>query len=450
MANQFFVQPASALPGLQMAFQGQREYFAEKEKQQKEEELKRLYTEGSPEEVGKFFLENPDMAEAYSKAKATTDVLKREEDVKQAWDIITGKKSPKDVLTERIGEIEARGGNASDSKRLLALEEQYPGIIQREAIGVLARYDRDALKTYWNTIFGSGDGAPKPTPTDIDDFVKDAETVYLDEHPNATEADLAKMRNEARLQFKRAQAEEKRRNRLAEKQVDLEFAGKLSRATEMGKRLAEIATAKQLIHAKGELTPEEKKAQAKQAVEGYLAKLAKLYTDLNNVKGMINAKNGTLENIWAAIKTSTVGQGVSRWLGTNEQKARDTIRSIKPLLLQEIRRATDMKARGMDSEKELDFYMQAATNEKTDFEANMAALALLSERFGDGTIAKELSPYIDPSVYDSVRRGGEHARKMGLAQMKAEEYLRANYKQRPELLQMFKNRYGYIPKGIEQ
>ena len=55
-----------------------------------------------------------------------------------------------------------------------------------------------------------------------------------------------------------------------------------------------------------------------------------------------------------------------------------------PLLINEIRQASKMGARGLDSVKELEFYLQAATDEKQDLQSNLDAIKILDMAYGLG------------------------------------------------------------------
>jgi len=245
-----------------------------------------------------------------------------------------------------------------------------------------------------------------PTPTDIDDFVADAEIVFKENNPKATPAQIAKFRNESRLKFKRAQAEEVSKTRAAEKIVDLEFLPQIKKNERLATRLAEIQTASQLAKAEGKITPEQKINNAKTRMSGNLSKLVDHYINLDSAGAILNVDNTSFENVIAALRSSDVGQQTGRIFGTNEQSIRNSIRKLKPLLIQDIRQSTDMGARGLDSEKELEFYLQAATDEKTDIQSNIAAIVVLDEAFGEGKVATELRGLTDESLIRRISDEG--------------------------------------------
>ena len=130
----------------------------------------------------------------------------------------------------------------------------------------------------------------------------------------------------------------------------------------------------------------ENKTNAKTRVNTNLQKLSDLYSNLDEAGGIVNTEKGPLQNIPARIGASWAGQIGSGALGTKTQSIRNQINQIRPLLIQDIRQATQMGAKGLDSEKELEFYLQAATNPTSDIQSNLNALAVLDTAYGLGLI----------------------------------------------------------------
>jgi hypothetical protein len=265
----------------------------------------------------------------------------------------------------------------------------------------LKKTDPEMAEKFGALIELSGKSA---APTDIDDFVADADAESI----RLTGKGLTPgEKNKARLEFKRAQAREVGANRLAERNVDAATAEKIKYNEKLGTRLAEIATQGDLMKASGEISPAQKQGTARKRMEGNLAKLANHYVTLDSTGAMLNVDNTTFENIMAATRSSTVGQMFGRITGSNEQSIRSTINKIKPLLIQDIRQSTDMSARGLDSEKELEFYLQAATDEKTDIQSNIAAIVVLDEAYGTGNVANELRSLTNESLIKRISSKGQ-------------------------------------------
>lgn len=126
------------------------------------------------------------------------------------------------------------------------------------------------------------------------------------------------------------------------------------------------------------------KAQAQGRVTGLLTELEGLYNQLDKMKAIVSTERGTSENISASAGASPLGQTVGRVTGSEAQSVRNKIAQMKPLLIQEIRKATEMGARGLDSEKELEFYLKAATDPTVDISTNLNALRILDNAYGLG------------------------------------------------------------------
>ena len=96
------------------------------------------------------------------------------------------------------------------------------------------------------------------------------------------------------------------------------------------------------------------------------------------------------QNRWGSnIAASVAGTGVGQWagqvLGTENQKARDIIAQTRPLMLADIKKATGMTASEMNSDRELQMWLSAATDPSKGYEANMEAIKNLRNKYGLGT-----------------------------------------------------------------
>ena len=69
-----------------------------------------------------------------------------------------------------------------------------------------------------------------------------------------------------------------------------------------------------------------------------------------------------------------------------------------------------MGAKGMDSEKELAFYLQAVSDEKADIDSAMAALMLISETYGLGKVSPVLRDKIPAKSLEQMLAGAEKAK----------------------------------------
>jgi hypothetical protein len=132
---------------------------------------------------------------------------------------------------------------------------------------------------------------------------------------------------------------------------------------------------------------EKTKGQAKEQLSGVVQQLNNSYNALEQGGGITSTNRGTLANIGASIGASGVGQALGGAVGTENQRQRQEIQQTRPLLLNLIKEATGMSAQQMNSNAEMQLYLQAATDPKLSVEANRSALANLDRMFGLG-IAK--------------------------------------------------------------
>jgi hypothetical protein len=227
-----------------------------------------------------------------------------------------------------------------------------------------------------------------PTPTDIDDYRDLMRDQFKADNDGKEPSSgwLAKRM----LEFKRAQAPEVREKTASKLAVESQWKPIIKYNVELQKRLAEIETAPELAKAKGEVSPTEKRDNAKKRVSGVLSGMSGNYLKLDSMGAIANVDKPTVDNIIASIQSSGSGQFVSRIVGSKAQSLRQKIKNSKPILINDIRKASEMGARGMDSEKELEFYLSAVGDEKKDIQSSLAALSVLDMAYGDGSLADVL------------------------------------------------------------
>lgn len=159
----------------------------------------------------------------------------------------------------------------------------------------------------------------------------------------------------------------------AEKDVDAKMNPKIAAATVAAE-----------MEARGDIPEREKKEREQARVTGNLQAIRDQYLALQEKGGIVDTDKGALENLGAAAKSSGAGQFVGRVTGAEEQSIRDQINMIRPTLVNDVRQAAEMGAKGMDSEKELEFFLQAVSDPKKSIQANLAALAVLDRAYGLG------------------------------------------------------------------
>ena len=123
----------------------------------------------------------------------------------------------------------------------------------------------------------------------------------------------------------------------------------------------------------------------KKGVSETLDVLEEQYKALNAGMGMPSTQNRWGSNIAASVAGTGVGQWAGQVLGTENQKARDIIAQTRPLMLADIKKATGMTASEMNSDRELQMWLSAATDPSKGYEANMEAIKNLRNKYGLGT-----------------------------------------------------------------
>lgn len=123
---------------------------------------------------------------------------------------------------------------------------------------------------------------------------------------------------------------------------------------------------------------------ARKNVSGLVSTLQQYYDDLDAAGGAVKAGQSPVENAINLGMNSPPGQYLGRALGTQAQIARDGIAAMRPALINEIRQATGMSARAMDSNVELQFNIKMATDPGVDPSVNRAALERIDKAHGLG------------------------------------------------------------------
>ena len=106
------------------------------------------------------------------------------------------------------------------------------------------------------------------------------------------------------------------------------------------------------------------------------------YGKLNASKAIVNPQNSLMNNLSAGIASSAPGQAASNLAGTEAQSIRNEIKMTRPLLLQQIMKATGMSAKQMDSNAELKLWLSTATDPSVDIKSNLAALDNIEKMYG--------------------------------------------------------------------
>ncbi len=103
-----------------------------------------------------------------------------------------------------------------------------------------------------------------------------------------------------------------------------------------------------------------------------------LLDDLNARNAIPSTQKNALENVMASTRASPVGRVIERATGTQAQTTRDEFASLRPLIMSSIKNATGLSSQQLNSNVELQFYIDAIGKQGATYEANLAALNNLS------------------------------------------------------------------------
>lgn len=352
------------------------------------------------------------------------------------------------TLTDRIKFIISQSGNPEDT--LYAYTELKNNDNRVPMDNMVARLE---------AIYGAKKDSRVTEFTDETKYVEMAKEKWRQENPEKVaqgQKTPPKVKMDAVKERRRANSNERFYGRLAENKADQETEQRTKFLGQKGKMLAEIKYTPSLIEAKGEITSVQKVENAQKSMVGQLATYASYFTELDKIGGMVDSRNPWYANIKAAAGNSGLGQWAAKKIGTDAQLIRDKIVAMKPHIINDIRQASEMGVKGMDSEKELEFYLGALAGENYDIDASYAAIYVLAKKLGGLETAKMMEELVDPGFVDYLEREGAKIRRLdlgeddlplmtqGVAPPRAIEYLRNN----PEFKDQFKQKYGYIPEGI--
>jgi hypothetical protein len=132
------------------------------------------------------------------------------------------------------------------------------------------------------------------------------------------------------------------------------------------------------------------KSEAKTQLTDIVGSLKKNYETLKEQGGIVSTTESGFGNLGARLSSSGLGQAVGGAVGAKTQEERQKIEQTRPLLLNLIKNATGMSAQQMNSNAEMQLYLNAATNPQLSYEANLEALKNLDKLYGLGNVAKDI------------------------------------------------------------
>jgi hypothetical protein len=122
---------------------------------------------------------------------------------------------------------------------------------------------------------------------------------------------------------------------------------------------------------------------SREKLGGTLDQLAGYYNTLKSQGAAVSSESGNpLANIVAGVRGTMAGEAVEGLLGTKAQTARDAIRMTRPMIVASLKEALGLSAQQLNSNKELQLWLDAATDPTKSYEANMDALNNLARVTG--------------------------------------------------------------------
>jgi hypothetical protein len=117
-----------------------------------------------------------------------------------------------------------------------------------------------------------------------------------------------------------------------------------------------------------------KEVAGAEAFEGVIGEMETAYDQLDRMAAIPSTKRSAAENLAISLRTSGAGQMAGRAAGTPEQSVRNEIQSARLRLLQGIKAATGMSAQELNSNVELQQWLDSVTNPANDVESNRKIL----------------------------------------------------------------------------
>jgi hypothetical protein len=128
----------------------------------------------------------------------------------------------------------------------------------------------------------------------------------------------------------------------------------------------------------------EKTEAAKEGLGSTLDSLQSAYDALNMEGGLPSKNRNALSNIGSYSASTGMGQTFGRMIGSKEQSYRDVINSSRMMLLNDIKNAAGMTAQQMNSNVELQNWLNALGDPTVGYETASEIISNIRKKFIDG------------------------------------------------------------------
>jgi hypothetical protein len=147
-------------------------------------------------------------------------------------------------------------------------------------------------------------------------------------------------------------------------------------------------------------TKESEQKTAMETLAGELNNQRFYYQQLDKLGGITSTQRSGLENLSASAASSGLGQALGRTFGTEEQAYRDSIKSSKLRLLMAIAKVTGQKSGQLNSNVELQTWLDGLSDPKQGIQAaeeNIANIEAFVQRSLSRPVTQEPKPTPTPS-----------------------------------------------------
>lgn len=142
----------------------------------------------------------------------------------------------------------------------------------------------------------------------------------------------------------------------------------------------------------------DKAAEGKASLGETLGVASKLVEDLGKSGGMSSTASSGLSNLLTKLQTSSTGQYLGQTFGTENQKNRDVLASTRLQLFNDVKTATGMSASQLNSNVELQTWLNSLGSPGMTKEANQDILNNISNKYLKKPINKAAGTKDDPIV----------------------------------------------------